>query len=71
MLDFGIVTDEADVGYYTGWISAGFFVGQFFSGFILGYLADKYNKKYVILYGQAASVLFTTMLGFSVIFFKF
>jgi hypothetical protein len=33
VLDFGIVSNEKEVGFYTGIITASFYIGQFFSSY--------------------------------------
>lgn len=49
ILDFGLVKDSKDAGYYAGMLAGSYAIAQFFSGFIYGYLSDKASKKLIIL----------------------
>lgn len=49
ILDFGLVKETKDAGYYSGILAGSFAVAQFFAGFVYGSLADKVSKKRIIL----------------------
>jgi MFS family permease len=68
IVDFGLVNDEREAGYYAGIVAATFATCQFFSGFVYGYLSDRYSKKRVIMFGNIGTALSVACFGFSVNF---
>jgi MFS family permease len=65
VLDFNIVDDEAEVGYYVGLIASAFFFCQFLSGFWWGRLSDRYGRRPILLIGLCGSFMSAAMFGFS------
>jgi len=62
ILDFGLVKDAKDAGYYAGVLTGAFAIAEFFAGFVYGPLADKVSKKRVILASTLGCGL--TVIGF-------
>eukprot|EP01080_Neovahlkampfia_damariscottae_P001189 gene1189-10703_t len=69
VLDFGMVKNETEVGFYTGILTAAFYLGQFISSLIIGYLADKTGKKSILIVGQIFANIFMISFGGSTNFY--
>jgi len=65
VLDFKVVEDEREVGYYTGLIGSSFFLCQFLSGYFWGILSDKVGRRPVLLLGMFGTAVSTVLFGFS------
>lgn len=65
IMDFGMVSDERDAGYYAGLLAGCYSVAQFFSGFIFGILSDRVSKKIVVMISTAASTFAILLFGTS------
>eukprot|EP00026_Physarum_polycephalum_P005992 Phypoly_transcript_06031.p1 GENE.Phypoly_transcript_06031~~Phypoly_transcript_06031.p1 ORF type:complete len:569 (+),score=78.70 Phypoly_transcript_06031:137-1843(+) len=65
VLDFGLVTTPADVGYYSGFLSSTYFFSQFISSFWWGKLSDKKGRRPILLCGLIGSLISTVAFGFS------
>lgn len=65
ILDFGMTTDEREIGFYAGFIGTSLFLGRFLSSFIWGYLSDKYGRKIVLVISLAGICVFTILFGLS------
>ncbi|KAL0485997.1 hypothetical protein AKO1_012250 [Acrasis kona] len=68
VVDFGLVENKKDSGYYAGLIASTFATCQFFSGFVYGYISDLYSKKRVMLIGSVGTSVFSLAFGFSMNF---
>lgn len=53
VLNFGLTSDEADTGYYAGFIGGAFFVGAFISSFFWGLSTDRWGRKKNLLVSMA------------------
>nr|XP_043639296.1 probable peptide/nitrate transporter At3g43790 [Erigeron canadensis] len=63
--DFGIASQEEDIGYYAGFVGSSFMVGRALTSLIWGVLADRYGRKPIILIGTFSVVIFNTLFGLS------
>ncbi|KAH9610807.1 hypothetical protein KSS87_023698 [Heliosperma pusillum] len=63
--DFHIAKEEADVGYYAGFVGCSFMLGRALTSVIWGMVADRYGRKPVIIFGTASVVVFNTLFGVS------
>jgi MFS family permease len=65
VLDFGLVTDERDAGYYAGLLAGVYSVAQFFSGFIFGVLADRLPKRVIVFTSTFGGMIAILLFGLS------
>jgi MFS family permease len=65
ILDFGVVTDERDTGYYAGLLAGSYSLAQFFSGFVFGILSDRISKRTIILISTFGSMVTILLFGMS------
>ena len=65
MIEFGIVKETKDVGFYAGWIASSFNIAQFLSSFFWGRLSDVAGKKPIMLFGLIGSTVAIIFFGFS------
>ncbi|XP_074310751.1 protein ZINC INDUCED FACILITATOR-LIKE 1-like [Silene latifolia] len=63
--DFHIAKEEADVGYYAGFVGCSFMLGRALTSVLWGMIADRYGRKPVIIFGTASLVVFNTLFGLS------
>ncbi|KAL9235174.1 hypothetical protein vseg_009961 [Gypsophila vaccaria] len=63
--DFHIAKQDADVGYYAGFVGCSFMLGRALTSVLWGVIADKYGRKPVIIFGTTALVVFNTLFGLS------
>lgn len=63
--DFNVAKEEADVGYYAGFVGCAFMLGRALTSVLWGMIADRYGRKPVIIFGTAALVIFNTLFGLS------
>ncbi|KAK9733086.1 hypothetical protein RND81_04G042500 [Saponaria officinalis] len=63
--DFHIAKQDADVGYYAGFVGCSFMLGRALTSVLWGVIADRYGRKPVIIFGTIASVVFNTLFGLS------
>ncbi|XP_074310752.1 protein ZINC INDUCED FACILITATOR-LIKE 1-like [Silene latifolia] len=63
--DFHIAEEEADVGYYAGFVGCSFMLGRALTSVLWGMVADRYGRKPVIIFGTASLVVFNTLFGLS------
>jgi len=65
VLDFNIVHDASDVGFYSGFVASSFFFCQFLSSFFWGRLSDTYGRKAILIVGLFGSIISNVLFGFS------
>jgi MFS family permease len=67
IVDFGLIENEADAGYYAGFIAASYSITQLFSGILFGIAGDArwLSKKTILLTGTIGTSIFTLAFGFS------
>ncbi|ELP94920.1 hypothetical protein EIN_250140 [Entamoeba invadens IP1] len=65
VMDFGMVSETNDAGFYSGLLSASFQLAQFISSFFLGVLSDNIGRRPILLFGSCGSFIATIMFGFS------
>ncbi|XP_028803348.1 protein ZINC INDUCED FACILITATOR-LIKE 1 isoform X2 [Neltuma alba] len=61
--DFGIAETEADIGSYAGYVGSSFMLGRGLTSVAWGIVADRYGRKYTILIGTVAVIVFNTLFG--------
>ncbi|KAI9115297.1 hypothetical protein K1719_013616 [Acacia pycnantha] len=66
--DFGIAKEEADISTYAGYVGSSYMFGRSLSSIPWGMIADRYGRKYAIVIGIAAVVVFNTLFGLSTSF---
>lgn len=68
VLDFGMATTKAEVGYYSGFISSTYYFSQFLSSFWWGKISDKVGRRPILIIGLLGSLISTVAFGFSTSF---
>ncbi|KYQ91458.1 hypothetical protein DLAC_08425 [Tieghemostelium lacteum] len=59
------ISNEENVGYYSGFIASSFSLAQFVSSFFWGYMSDKFGRKPILLIGSLGSLISTLSIGIS------
>lgn len=65
VLDFGLVTDTDEAGYYAGLLGACYFFGQFLSSFAWGMLSDRFGKRPCLIAGSLGTLVSCVAFAFS------
>lgn len=65
ILDFGLVKEERETGYYAGMLAGSFSLFQFFSSFVFGVMADRVSKRSVVLFSTFGSLVTMLLFGLS------
>ncbi len=68
ILDFGLVTNRDDVGYWAGLLGCSYYFGQMCSSFAWGYLADRIGKRPSLILGCIGTLVSCITFAFSVNF---
>ncbi|XP_054815019.1 protein ZINC INDUCED FACILITATOR 1-like isoform X2 [Prosopis cineraria] len=66
--DFGIAEVEADISSYAGYVGSSYMLGRGLTSIPWGIFADRYGRKYAIVTGLVAVVVFNTLFGLSTSF---
>ena len=65
VLDFGLVDNRDEVGFYAGFLGGSFFAGQFASSYAWGVLSDRYGKRICLIAGSTGTLITCLAFGFS------
>jgi MFS family permease len=68
VVDFGLVSNVNEAGYYSGYIAAAMMTGRLFSSYYWGRLADHIGRRPVMCCGCASILVISLLFGFSVRF---
>ncbi|PON33280.1 Tetracycline resistance protein/multidrug resistance protein [Parasponia andersonii] len=63
--DLKIAEQEADIGYYAGFVGAAYMLGRALMSIIWGIMADRYGRKPILIIGTAAMLIFNILFGLS------
>ncbi|KAI9115322.1 hypothetical protein K1719_013641 [Acacia pycnantha] len=63
--DFGVAKTEADISSYAGYVGSSYMLGRALTSVLWGIFADRYGRKYAIIMGIVAVVVFNTLFGLS------
>ncbi|XP_054815016.1 protein ZINC INDUCED FACILITATOR 1-like isoform X2 [Prosopis cineraria] len=66
--DFGLAKTEADISSYAGYLGSAYMLGRGLTSVLWGIFADRYGRKYAIVIGIFAVVVFNTLFGLSTSF---
>jgi MFS family permease len=71
ILDFKMVRNEEDTGYYAGFVASSYSITQFFSGIAFGLIGDLgwMSKRSILLIGTLGTIVSTLLFGLSPNFF--
>lgn len=65
LLHYGVIDNLDNSSIYSGYFSTVYFIGQLLCNYPMCYLAERYGKKYVILFGTFTTICFNILFLFS------
>jgi len=68
ILDFHLVDDLSETGFYAGFMASSFAMAQFTSSVLWGKLSDRYGRRPILLIGMAGTIMATLGFAFSTTF---
>ncbi|XP_074383524.1 protein ZINC INDUCED FACILITATOR-LIKE 1-like [Apium graveolens] len=66
--DFNIAKEEEDISYYAGYVGSSYMLGRVLTSVLWGWVADRYGRKVVIIFGTFTVVVLNTLFGLSINF---
>ncbi|KAK1389785.1 protein ZINC INDUCED FACILITATOR-LIKE 1-like [Heracleum sosnowskyi] len=66
--DFNIAKEEEDISYYAGYVGSTYMLGRVLTSVFWGWVADRYGRKVVIIFGTFTIVVLNTLFGLSINF---